>query len=63
METPGWKSEAWMGTSMAAPHVAGALTLLRQRYPAWSVEELKALVMNTAAFALDDGVILPSPTG
>lgn len=36
------------GTSMAAPHVAGAMGLLRQLHPDWSVEELKALVMNTA---------------
>jgi subtilisin family serine protease len=36
------------GTSMAAPHVAGALALLRQRYPDWSSSDLKALVMNTA---------------
>ncbi len=36
------------GTSMAAPHVAGALALLRQRYPDWRSSDLKALVMNTA---------------
>jgi subtilisin family serine protease len=36
------------GTSMAAPHVAGAMALLRQQHPTWTVEELKALVMNTA---------------
>lgn len=36
------------GTSMATPHVAGAMALLRQLHPDWSVEELKALVMNTA---------------
>ena len=36
------------GTSMASPHVAGAMALLRQLHPTWSVEELKALVMNTA---------------
>ncbi len=36
------------GTSMAAPHVAGAMALLRQLHPSWSVEELKALAMNTA---------------
>lgn len=36
------------GTSMSSPHVAGAMALLRQMHPTWSVEELKALVMNTA---------------
>jgi subtilisin family serine protease len=36
------------GTSMATPHVAGAMALLRQLHPTWTVEELKALAMNTA---------------
>ncbi|MFN3331500.1 MAG: S8 family peptidase [Caldilinea sp.] len=36
------------GTSMAAPHVAGAMALLRQLHPDWSNHELKALAMNTA---------------
>lgn len=36
------------GTSMAAPHVAGAMALLRQLHPDWSSIELKALAMNTA---------------
>jgi subtilisin family serine protease len=38
----------YSGTSMAAPQVAGGLALLRQLHPDWSVEELKALIMNTA---------------
>lgn len=37
------------GTSMAAPHVAGAMALLRQAHPTWTVAELKALVMNSAS--------------
>lgn len=36
------------GTSMAAPHVAGMMALLREIHPDWSVFELKALAMNTA---------------
>lgn len=44
----GNKSASFNGTSMAAPHVAGSMALLRQIHPDWSVEELKALVMNTA---------------
>jgi subtilisin family serine protease len=36
------------GTSMATPHIAGAMALLKQLHPTWSVEELKALAMNTA---------------
>lgn len=36
------------GTSMASPHVAGAMALLKQAYPNLSPYELKALVMGTA---------------
>ncbi len=36
------------GTSMASPHTAGIATLVRQKHPEWSVEEVKAAVMNTA---------------
>ena len=36
------------GTSMAAPHIAGVMALLRQEHPTWTVEELKALAMNYA---------------
>ncbi|HEX8684935.1 MAG TPA: S8 family serine peptidase, partial [Pyrinomonadaceae bacterium] len=40
------------GTSMAAPHIAGLMALLRQLHPDWSVEELKALAMNGAINSL-----------
>lgn len=43
------------GTSMATPHVAGIMALLRQLHPDWSVEQLKALVMNTATHDLTNG--------
>ena len=35
------------GTSMATPHVAGAVALLIQRHPTWSVEQLKSALAST----------------
>ncbi|MFY9826490.1 MAG: S8 family serine peptidase [Thermoanaerobaculia bacterium] len=47
------------GTSMASPHIAGTMALLRQLHPDWSVEELKALVMN---YAIHDTTLFPNAT-
>ena len=35
------------GTSMAAPHVAGGVALLRQRHPSWTVDQLKSALIQT----------------
>jgi len=40
------------GTSSATPHVAGAMALLRQTHPTWSVQELNALACGTATHDL-----------
>ncbi|MFT8320435.1 MAG: S8 family serine peptidase [Bacillus sp. (in: firmicutes)] len=41
------------GTSMAAPHVAGACALIVEAHPNWTPEEVKAALMNTAMPMMD----------
>lgn len=36
------------GTSMSAPHVTGVAALTVQAHPGWTVEDLKAAIVNTA---------------
>lgn len=42
-----WAS--FSGTSMAAPHVAGAVALLLERHPGWTPAQVKSALVQTAA--------------
>lgn len=37
------------GTSMSSPHVAGVAALVRQARPGWTVEHIKAAIVNTGS--------------
>ncbi|NMM15741.1 MAG: S8 family serine peptidase [Cellulomonas sp.] len=44
----GTEAQGLSGTSMATPHVAGIVALVRGAHPGWNAAEVKAAVMNTA---------------
>jgi len=56
----GSEGVAESGTSTASPHVAGEAALVRGSHPTWTVEEVKASIMNTAT---QDVFVGPDHTG
>ena len=44
----GYEQNGWDGTSMAGPHVAGVVALMRQANPDLTVDSIKQILMNTA---------------
>lgn len=51
---------ALQGTSMAAPHVAGASAIVKQAHPDWTPEQIKAALMNSATPLEQKGKRLPA---
>lgn len=45
---PGNQYATYQGTSMAAPHVAGAVAVIKQAHPNWTPEQIKQALVSTA---------------
>ena len=56
-----WGYAIYQGTSMSSPHVAGAAALLVEAHPHWSVDDIKAALMNTAVELVDPYTGAPYP--
>jgi subtilisin family serine protease len=60
---PGGTYATLSGTSMSAPHVAGAVALLEQRHPSWTPAQIKSALMTTGAPVTEQGPASPLKQG
>ena len=58
---PGGGYETWPGTSMAAPHVAGAFAVLKSKSPSLNVDQMLAALITTGVTVIDsrNGIAKP----
>jgi minor extracellular serine protease Vpr len=51
------------GTSMAAPHVTGAVALMKELHPTWTINQIRSVLMSTSIQTVyqPDGVTLATP--
>ncbi len=57
---PEFPYEAWAGTSMATPHVAGLAALVKSAHPTWTPYMIKSAIISTADW-LNPNVYFPYP--
>jgi subtilisin family serine protease len=60
---PGGAYATLSGTSMSAPHVAGAVAVLEQRHPSWNPAQVKSALVTTGAPVTDRGPASPLKQG
>jgi subtilisin family serine protease len=60
---PGGAYGTLSGTSMSAPHVAGAVAVLRQRHPGWTVAQVKSALVTTGVPIRSSGEVSPLREG
>jgi subtilisin family serine protease len=60
---PGGGYATLSGTSMSAPHVAGAVAVLEQRHPDWSTAQVKSALVTTGAPVLVTHEVSPLKEG
>lgn len=54
---PNDQYQTLQGTSMAAPHIAGALALLKEAHPEWTPAQLKGALLTQAKPLQKDGIL------